>query len=222
MTTIVAVGYKSGMIMAADSQSNKRQISTGRILERSFRHPKIFPLSNLPMIVVESGMEMTDIGSLETRLNSIKDSIMVSLKNAEGISELFPEKIEEIFTRHTVSAYQIFCQRLPPTYQKRLQSAIFFSDEKRKNCYVWLEFPEYRVKIGIELSLMIMGHVHADPRMQKLKKKLTKHFSQRKRSDAIKVAKALVNKGIEIDEDSGGNIQIMELTPKEWKWLAKP
>lgn len=222
MTTIAAVGYKSGMIIATDSQTNKKKISTGRVIERSFGHQKIFPLSNLPMIVVESGMEMTDIASPATRLNAIQQSIRLSLKNARDISELFPAKIEEIFTQHTVSAYQTFCLRLPAIYEKRLQSAIFFSDEKRKNCYVWLEFPEYRVKVGIELSLMIMGHVHADPRMQKLKQKLTKHFSERKRRDATKVAKALVNKGIEIDEDSGGNIQMMELTPKGWKWLAKP
>lgn len=222
MTTIVAVGYKSGIIIAADSQANKRKISADVIIDRSFGHQKIFPLSELPMVIADSGMVMTDVGSIETRVESIQRSIVFSLDSPKGIVELPTEKIEEIFTNHTVSRYQTFCLRLPLIYEKRFQSAIIFSDEKRKGGYVWLEFPESKVKVGIETSLFIMGHVHADPRMQRLKKKIAKHFSLRERGEAIEVAKTLVSKGIEIDEDSGGNIQMVELTPQGWKWLAKP
>jgi hypothetical protein len=32
----------------------------------------------------------------------------------------------------------------------------------------------------------------------------------------------LTSEGINIDEDSGGNIQNVELTPEGWSWLAKP
>lgn len=72
MTTIVAIGYISGIIIAADSQVNRRHISTGIVIKRSVGHQKIFPLSNLPMVIVDTGMEMTDIGSLETRLNVMR------------------------------------------------------------------------------------------------------------------------------------------------------
>jgi hypothetical protein len=44
----------------------------------------------------------------------------------------------------------------------------------------------------------------------------------REREEAIDVAKTLVSKGIEIDENSGREIQMIELTPKGWTWFAKP
>jgi len=49
------VGCESGIIIAADSQFSKKQISTGRILERSIEHQKVFPLPSLPMVIVEAG-----------------------------------------------------------------------------------------------------------------------------------------------------------------------
>ena len=55
-----------------------------------------------------------------------------------------------------------------------------------------------------------------------MNKSLWKHFTLREREEAISVAETLASKGIEIDEDSGGNIQKVELTPQGWSWLVKP
>lgn len=222
MTTIVAVGHMHGIVIAADSQVNMKQMSTGMVLERSIGHQKIFPLPDLPMVIVDTGMEMTDIGSLETRLNAIRRSIMLSLKNGRDINDLSTEEIKKIFTYHTISAYQIFSSRLPIAYHRRFHSAIFFSDTERKNGFALIMFPGYTTIARNELSSLIMGHPYDDPRMLKLDRKHRKHFKRRKSGEAINVAKTLVAKGIEIDEDSGGNIQMVELTPKGWQWLAKP
>jgi hypothetical protein len=224
MTTIVAVGYISGMIIAADSQVNKKRISTGEVIERSVGHQKVFPLPNLPIVIAEGGMEMTGTSSIEIRLNNIRDAIMQSLKKKNNISELPTEEIEEIFISLTISAYQNFCTHrvIPSTYPKLHHSVIFFSDTKRKNGFVLIMFPGHTIIARNELSSLMMGHVHADPRMQELDRKHGKHFTRRKRGEAINVAKTLVAKGIEIDEESGGNIQMVELTPRGWRWLAKP
>ena len=67
-----------------------------------------------------------------------------------------------------------------------------------------------------------MGRPFDDPRMLELNRKLHKHLKLRKRQKAIDVAKSLTHKDIEIDKDSRGNIQMMELAPKGYRWLLKP